>query len=357
MNSCFKCNRTEEEVMLFDGIYFNEAVVTCEKCALLEGIPLVKVPSTNQLKTSEKSDYVYKRLRRIAGFKDEKPKKSIFEELKEIEEKTDIGKVDESPIKLVENFHWIIQHERRRKGLTNKQLAGILGESETALRLIERNSLPENALPVFRKLEQYFRIKLIKDDSDMKGSWVKRGKVEEKLVEKGTEVEMIQPIKAEVDQQESIALAKPSANTTEEPAKVLDFKKRKLDNITISDLKEMNRIVQADFPTKSSEQIGKEQLEDFGKPQTDQTKSWSAEYFKKRQEKRKQVSSFSSKQAEDNVPTISELMEKKRAIRKSPEEDLLGKDIEIVEEQKESSNSIKPVESDEIEIIEFDDKE
>ena len=84
MNYCSKCGKTEDEIRLFDGIYISESVKVCERCSLLEGIPIIKAPSTGQLKESEKPgrSQVYSRLKRMAGIKEEKQSKSIFEELK-----------------------------------------------------------------------------------------------------------------------------------------------------------------------------------------------------------------------------------------------------------------------------------
>ena len=64
MDVCFKCGKSEDEIKLFDGIDVNQNVKTCERCSLIEAIPIVKIPSTNQLKNSEKTGHVYKRLRK-----------------------------------------------------------------------------------------------------------------------------------------------------------------------------------------------------------------------------------------------------------------------------------------------------
>ena len=51
---CFRCERTGKEARLFDAIYENEMVKVCEKCSITENIPVVRKPSTSQLRESEK---------------------------------------------------------------------------------------------------------------------------------------------------------------------------------------------------------------------------------------------------------------------------------------------------------------
>lgn len=298
MGRCFKCGRGEEDVRLFDGVLANDTVKICEKCSLIEGLPILKSPSTDQLKKSEKSDYVYKRLRKMAGFKDEKPAKSVFEELKELETHPELEKPDEKPAKFVENFHWTIQSERRRKGFTQRQLAEAIGESETAIAFIERAVMPENSLPVIKKLEQFFRKNLIKSDSGF-DSLLKEEKYDDG------------------------------------PVKILDFKKDRIERITISDLREIQRVIDQDFPKKTAEQIGREQTEDFGKPDKSGEKApplrhLSEEYLKRQREilNLRRVGSDTSK-----VPTLSELVEKKKIRAAGPDaKSILGNEIEVVDE-------------------------
>jgi ribosome-binding protein aMBF1 (putative translation factor) len=362
---CFKCGKTSEEVKIFDGISINEAVRTCEKCALLDGVPLLKNPSTDQLKSSEKSDMVYKRLKKISGIRDESPKKSIFEELKEIDQKSrvDFSKIEEKPSLYIENFHWIIQKQRRNKGLTTKQLAAQIGESEMALKLIERNNLPENSLPLIRKLEQFFQIKLHKDTPSFSNK-----PIDEKLDGRGTTVEIVRDSESqEIPEPHLIKKTEPEP-VDKEPIQVLSFKKEKIDSVTIADLREAQRMVEQDFPKKTSTEIGREQLDDFGKTEKTQVpfsmKSWSESYFKKRKEKQQggPVGSLNSgSSGGDKVPSLAELAERQKE-RQRQENSIIGDEIELADEGKGEVKEQKPEEKkepidlgDDIEIIEAED--
>jgi len=51
---CFRCERTGDSVRLFDAISDNKPVVICGMCAQIENIPIIKRPSTEQLKSAER---------------------------------------------------------------------------------------------------------------------------------------------------------------------------------------------------------------------------------------------------------------------------------------------------------------
>jgi len=360
MDACFRCDKTEDEVRLYDGIYINDTVKVCERCSLLENIPIIKLPSTNQLKDSEKVSGVYRRLKHMAYGHEEKESKSIYDELKELEKNPSLQKPEEMPVRLVDNFNWIIQHERRKKRLTQKQLANSIGESETAIKLIERNNLPGNVFPLIKKLEQFFMVRLIKPspeelirqerlEAEKKRKEMDRKIIEEKKIEvienpeesplgkmpsneidveelKNQE-EYIKKIKQEEEndmvreaiKSESSEVKKIEETRAGEPLRIIDFKKDKLDRITIADLREMQKKIEEDFPTKSSEEIGKEQLGDFGKEEVKKPSSWFDKYAKK-------------KEGPEKVPTIHELMEKKTHRPIEGDKEIVGKDIEILEE-------------------------
>lgn len=163
---CVRCGRSEEQVKLFDGIYINESVKICEKCSLLANVPIIKRPSAEQLKDSEKPYGVRKRLMILAGLtKDEKIEKSASEQLMELEKRPELEKPEDMKFKLADNFHWVIQTNRRRKGLSAKQLADSIAESESAIKMLENKSIPRDSYDIIRKIEQFLNVKLIKEDN------------------------------------------------------------------------------------------------------------------------------------------------------------------------------------------------
>lgn len=134
----------------------------CERCSIIENIPIIKKPDASQLRDSEQGVGVYSRMKRLAGIKDSKEDETFFieDKLKELNENPVLEVPEKDKLNLIEHFHWEIMRNRRRKGLSQKQLAETLGESEVVIQMIEKAKLPENAEQLIRKLEQFFQVKL-----------------------------------------------------------------------------------------------------------------------------------------------------------------------------------------------------
>lgn len=159
-----RCNVREDEVRLFDAIYEGRIGSICERCAIIENIPLIKKPQTSQLRESEKGVNVYDRMKRLSGIRDEKGEEIYFREdkLNELDKNPELEIPEKEKLNLINHFHWEIMKNRRRKGLSQQQLAEILGESEIAIQMIEKEKLPENVEVLIKKLEQFFQIRLRK---------------------------------------------------------------------------------------------------------------------------------------------------------------------------------------------------
>ena len=162
---CVRCERSGNETRLLDGVYDNQRVKICSIFAQIEGIPVIRRPSAEQLKAAEKPYTVNERLRRMAGFKVEK-KQIAKPETKEEFNKERVRRIRESvkPLNLVDNYNWYIQRMRRARNMTRKQLAESIAESEEAIKMIEQGTLPSDAEELIKKLEQFFMIKLVKPD-------------------------------------------------------------------------------------------------------------------------------------------------------------------------------------------------
>lgn len=213
MEECVKCRRDENSCKLVDAIYENEIVKICEECAVNENFPIIRRPNSFQLKASEKPFTVYQRLARMAGIKTEKKEEKLetkgitLDKLRPAKDYSQLRREREikasrfnKPLDLVDNFNWHIQMIRRDKKMTVGQLASSIGESESALKMIEQNNLPDDADMIIEKIEQFLKIKLRKSEVEK----------EQARIEK-----------------------------TRMPARILDFKPDSMKNITISDLKKM----------------------------------------------------------------------------------------------------------------------
>ena len=162
METCFRCNRNDMEVRLFDGFYGMESVKVCEKCSLIENMPIIKTHNSEELYKNGHQT-VRERLSHLAGLAAPKKEKSIYEKLKDLDNQPELEKPENITFKLIENFHWHVLRERRRKCLSQKQLAESIREKEEIVKMIEKNVLPRGALQIIQKLERFLGINLIKN--------------------------------------------------------------------------------------------------------------------------------------------------------------------------------------------------
>jgi len=314
MEKCSVCKRTENEVRLFDGVYVNDMSKICERCALTAGIPLIKRPSVNQLRDSEKPYAVRERLMMMNRLKQEtKKEKPLAEQLKELEEKPELEQPsdDELVYNLVDNFHWVLQTARRRRGLTLKQLAEAVKESESALAMLEKKIVPRGSLPLLAALEQLLGVKLIKKDLAEIEAEIKRKEELRKFeMEKRNYVQhKTEPTK------ESDELVELKPEISQEN---LNFRKRIAEKASVWNLQKQNEKIERDFeyPNKTREQVGEEQLDRFGKEDVDRLKK----------------NIIKQEQKKNRAPSIYELMKQKEERDKNS---VTGKDIQVVEGPKE----------------------
>src|SRR3989344_2188647 len=174
---CFKCSVSSTKTRLFDVISSEGVVKICEKCLEEEDLPVIRRPTTFQLKEAERKPTVYERLSKAAGIKPEERRIPKKEEelikkqeitLREIIDRNYKAKYHEKPkprSDLVDNFHWIIMMARREKKITAKQLAEAISESEAAIKMAEQGILPEDEYKIVNKLEAYLRIKILKKNT------------------------------------------------------------------------------------------------------------------------------------------------------------------------------------------------
>jgi len=159
-----RCGAEENEVRLFDAIYEGRMGSMCERCSIIENIPIIRKPNSIQLKEAENTIRVYQRMKNLAGIYDKRKEETFFPEdrLKELDLKPELERPVRQNLNLVDHYYWEIMKLRRRRGLSQKQLAEAIGESEVVINMIEKEKLPDNADSVIIKLEQMFQRKFRK---------------------------------------------------------------------------------------------------------------------------------------------------------------------------------------------------
>lgn len=235
MEKCARCRINGEVVQLYDGVYEGRASLLCERCAIIENVPIIKQPTQSQLKESERGIGVYERMKRMAGMKEEKKEEHFArgDRLKELDRNPRLETAHKDQIKLIDHFHWEIMKNRRRKGLTQEQLAKKVGVSTISIEMLEKANIPENAEEIIRRLENFFLIRLRKvSEIELLSKTEKRPVL---LDENGHELEKIPEPKIESEElDEKIK----DVDLNDE-----DFSVDKLDTnrVTIKDLRELHR--------------------------------------------------------------------------------------------------------------------
>lgn len=385
MRRCFRCEKDENQVKLIDAVYENEIVDICERCAIIENIPVIRKPTISQLRESERSVGVYQRLRSLAGFKEPENATTVLDELQKLDSHPEREEPEKPrPFNLVENFHWQVKRARRNKGLSHKQLGWALGESEMAVKLIEEKQLPEDAEKLIRKLEQFFQIQLrertLEELNEERLKREQRLKESSKLPEE--EARPDEPVQPMIEEQEvgeddlvsSLSsgkaveidhgviegdLLETSEDREIDPSRVLTFKPEVLDDITISDLQRIKEEGERQDRLSEVEAERKKALEAqnlLDSPEIEEgiSKELKAEIVnemkqvalgkektetlgEKREMLNKAISGLEKEKAPEAVPSIHELVEKRKQkeVEAVEEEEMVGNEIELVESAEE----------------------
>lgn len=168
---CSVCGISGKMRSVFEVISPKGVILACDKCAYEEGFPILKKPGIF-FEEPEKKGTVYERMARLSGVKPREPEKPELkkqeESLRKIVDRNYEEKIKKQDLilksrpDLTDNFHWIIMRVRRIKGLTQKQLAEMIGESEASIKMAEQGVVPEG-YSLIDKLERFLRVRLIKE--------------------------------------------------------------------------------------------------------------------------------------------------------------------------------------------------
>jgi ribosome-binding protein aMBF1 (putative translation factor) len=169
---CSICGISGQIRNVSDALSSTGIIRVCDRCAKEEGLISLKRPKLIEEEPGRET--MYQRMSRLAGVKPKEQRmRPIETELQEKSLRTIIDKNYEEKMKreslvlkprqdLVDNFHWIIMRIRRVKGLTQKQLADRIEESEAAVKMAEQGVVPEG-YKLLDKLERFLKVKLIRE--------------------------------------------------------------------------------------------------------------------------------------------------------------------------------------------------
>ncbi len=158
---CSVCGVSGEKARLLEALSSKGIVKLCEACFKEEDMPILRRPTTFQLKEAEEKPLIYKKPLPEELEKAETTLKDVIDKNYEVA----VSKEKRPMPNLVDNFHWIIMRTRRLKKLTQEQLAKEISESIAAIKMIEQGILPEDDYRLVNKIGSFLGIKIIKDSS------------------------------------------------------------------------------------------------------------------------------------------------------------------------------------------------
>lgn len=171
MRECYLCGATEDETVLYEGIYKSSGIVNvCRKCYFREKIPLIQKKELKE-EVINSRESVRERLSRMAHVsvpkKDEKkiPSGELDVHLKDLVEKNfkkEVIPITKKPEDLIDNFNWIIMRKRRSRKISREKLAEVLREPLIAIESLEKGILPKDYKPLIKKIEGYLGVNLSK---------------------------------------------------------------------------------------------------------------------------------------------------------------------------------------------------
>ncbi len=159
---CKFCKKEDNMIELFEGIYESGMIRVCRSCSEIEGVPLIRKPTVEQLKKADVKYSVRERMERLSG-----PRDTTELSNDQIIVQKNLGKLKAPEKKefnenVLDNYYWELNMARRRRKMSIKQLSEAVGVSAEIIEKIEQGKIPENFEEIFLKLESYFKINLLK---------------------------------------------------------------------------------------------------------------------------------------------------------------------------------------------------
>ena len=239
---CVICKKPWEITELYEGIYDNQMIMVCEECANEEKIPRLRKPSQDQLKLADKRYSVRERMENMSGMnkyrtglgKDQQVVQKNLSKLRTPEPKQKHEQV-------VDNYYWALNIARRRKKMTINQLSVKTQIPIEIIEAIEKGKIPKDFEQIFVKLEDFFRIKLLKHHKSRVHYILPEDEEKEILNEVKQKMETTRIIDEDTEFKELDERQKQSKLREITEGELNISNRKELDEITLNDLVELKR--------------------------------------------------------------------------------------------------------------------
>jgi len=161
---CSICNK--DEVALYNAISDNKIIKICETCSRIEGIPIVKKPTQDQLERANQRYTVHERMMKMSGLDKLNPVSHDHEIAQRHLAKIKIPEKKQFSDILVPNYDWNIMMARRRRKMTINQLAELTKIPVAEINSMEKGILPKNFEKIARAIESMLNISLLKETEE-----------------------------------------------------------------------------------------------------------------------------------------------------------------------------------------------
>ncbi len=161
---CKICGKTDEETELFRGIFEEKIESVCSECARVENIPLIKKPNPESFEERRENLSVRQRMERMANPPKPIPKEHFIAH-KNLAKLNFPTKREDHP-ELVENYDWVLKTARRRKKVTQTQMAEELIVPLQVIIDLESGKIAKDFLNYLDKIENFLGVKIRKKYSE-----------------------------------------------------------------------------------------------------------------------------------------------------------------------------------------------
>ncbi len=157
---CRVCEKNKDYEELLDGVFEDKIDKICKDCLKKENVPIIKKP-----KKEEKENLsISQRIEKLSTKQENKRKEILSISLAKLR----IPPKKEESLDLVDNYYWIIQNSRRKRKMTQTQLSEKLIIPLQVIVSLEKGQIPNNFYEYIDKLENFFEIKLWKENAKEK---------------------------------------------------------------------------------------------------------------------------------------------------------------------------------------------
>ncbi len=161
MANCAICGRSEDDTIMYRGIYDGKVSPICHICANNENVTLIKKPTREQLEQAQKRQSVKELMDKISSPQANLTKKDSMIAHKNLA-KLHFPSIKQEHSDLVHNYDWVLKQARRHRKLSTTQVAEQIGVDKAQIESLEAGQIFTGFEEIAKKLEEFLNVKITK---------------------------------------------------------------------------------------------------------------------------------------------------------------------------------------------------